>query len=339
MTDAIKELKNARITGVDLVDVFPTPAEMRDRRGLQDGQIARIEFYKSNFLQTLPFEDSSFDFIRLGFVEMAIPEAKWTFVLREALRVLRPGGHVEIIIESNLFPCSSDYEKQNLQNQLEDEFRFLLQKRGICPTDQIGEKMFCDPLVQVQTHRHVSVSLAPKGSKGRSSTETSRSGTSSMGGRRESYNGRRSEASNNSSLPPVGQIVTSDMCELNGIIVAPDTYIPTTEDELFNFANRSALVLNGTRHASFGKSPSVDRDGQEWESHVDRYLEYERGMRRRLGFKTNQFDDDDDDLSGQSRVVGLGGRWKWARGESEPRPLEIRRFRAWTLSKPLVSFR
>lgn len=144
--------QHANFIGFDLVDVFLTPQEMRERRGLQDSQISRIEFVKGNFFNTLPFPSDHFDYIRLAFLELAVPESKWSALLKEAWRVLRPGGHIEVVIETHLFPTVWSYEKLEIQQSLEDEFRRMLEARDIPPPTNIGEKMFFDPFARVQTH-------------------------------------------------------------------------------------------------------------------------------------------------------------------------------------------
>lgn len=145
--------QHANLVGFDLVDVFFTPQDMRHRLRLSDSQIARIEFVQGNFFNTLPFQSDRFDFIRLAFLELAIPESKWVPLLKEAWRVLRPGGHIEVVIESQLFPTVWSYEKLPVQEQLESEFRTMLEARDIPPATNIGEKMFFDAFARVQTHK------------------------------------------------------------------------------------------------------------------------------------------------------------------------------------------
>lgn len=157
LADAVKECKNATLVGFDLVDVFLTPQELRDRRGLNDAQIARIKFRQGNFFDSLPFASGEFDYIRLAFLELAIPESKWVPLLKEAWRVLKPGGHIEVVIESQLFPTVWSYEKQAVQQELEDEFRGMLEARDIPPATNIGEKMFFDAFARVQTHQVSSI--------------------------------------------------------------------------------------------------------------------------------------------------------------------------------------
>jgi hypothetical protein len=100
------------------------------------------------------------------------------------------------------------------------------------------------------------------------------------------------------------------------------------------------MILNATRLAAFSdKFPDAmpDEYEEEWQKHVERYWQYERSNRLRLGFRMKQFDDDDDE--DDVPIVGpTQGRYKWAKCDEDlERPLEIRRFRAWSLSKPTPS--
>lgn len=359
ITNAVKEWKNAKFIGFDLVDVFLTPQDMREKRGLQDSQVSRIEFVKGNFFNTLPFPSDHFDFIRLAFLELAVPESKWSALLKEAWRVLRPGGHIEVIIETYLFPTVWSYEKLELQQSLEDEFRRMLDARDIPPPTNIGEKMFFDPFVRVQTHQHVSVCIAPRPA-GRSSLDDPTS-PRNFGSMRSMHSPWTSEPmvmvdrgvvsptpygsrpsldrswTSVDVLPPPGQVVTSRTCVIPGIVIYPDTFIPVSEETLFTYASHGAKILNATRLAAFSdKYPdaTLDEYEQEWQQHVEQYWQYERSNRLRLGFRMKQFDDDDED--DDLPVPGpTTGRWKWSKCDEDlERPLEIRRFRAWTLTKP-----
>ncbi|KAI5889193.1 uncharacterized protein SCHCODRAFT_02679866 [Schizophyllum commune H4-8] len=59
-----------------------------------------------NFLtHTLPFADESFDFVRLSGPQLALREGgDYQFLFREARRVLRVGGRLEVIIDDLIFP-------------------------------------------------------------------------------------------------------------------------------------------------------------------------------------------------------------------------------------------
>ncbi|KAG8845482.1 hypothetical protein FRB91_001731 [Serendipita sp. 411] len=358
LMDAAKECKHANLVGFDIADVFMSPSDMRIKRGLNESQISRIEFVQGNFFNTLPFPSDHFDYIRLAFLELAIPSAKWVPLLKEAWRVLKAGGHIEVVIESQLFPTVWSYNKRREQEELEQEFRTMLAQREIPEVTNIGEKMFFDAFARVQTHQHVSVCIAPR-AVGRTSLDASPRNFGSMRSMHSPMHspwssepvvpsgmvsptpfGRPSLDRSGSSmdvLPPSGQLVTSKTCSVPGIVISPDTFIPVSEDTLYTYASHGAMILNATRLASFyDKYPdaSLDNYETEWRAHVARYWQYETETRSRLGFRQNQFGDDDDEMP----TIPAGARWKWAKCEDDlERPLEIRRFRAWSLSKPLGS--
>ncbi len=54
-------------------------------------------FVQGNVLQGLPFPDNSFDFVHQRLLVAALPYAQWGWVVRELLRVTRPGGWIELI--------------------------------------------------------------------------------------------------------------------------------------------------------------------------------------------------------------------------------------------------
>jgi hypothetical protein len=48
-------------------------------------------------LEGLPFPDAAFDFVHQRLLFLAIPAARWPFVMQELVRVTRPGGWVELV--------------------------------------------------------------------------------------------------------------------------------------------------------------------------------------------------------------------------------------------------
>ena len=52
----------------------------------------------------LPFPDNTFDFVRMANLVLCIPYDKWEFVLGQVLRVLTPGGRLELIDDQIYFP-------------------------------------------------------------------------------------------------------------------------------------------------------------------------------------------------------------------------------------------
>lgn len=51
---------------------------------------SRLTFVQANFLEAWPFEDESFDFVRIGFAGVAVPEHMWGHIFEEAARVCKP---------------------------------------------------------------------------------------------------------------------------------------------------------------------------------------------------------------------------------------------------------
>ena len=54
-------------------------------------------FVPGNVLERLPFADNSFDYVHMRLLFLAIPQDKWPAVVREAIRVARPGEWIELV--------------------------------------------------------------------------------------------------------------------------------------------------------------------------------------------------------------------------------------------------
>ncbi|TDL28158.1 hypothetical protein BD410DRAFT_824878 [Rickenella mellea] len=87
-----------KITAFDLVDVVPEASKNVDN----------ITWRRGNFVAySLPFDDHSFDLVRLADLTLCIPYSRWETLLEEVRRVLTPGGRVEIIDDHLFFPYVS----------------------------------------------------------------------------------------------------------------------------------------------------------------------------------------------------------------------------------------
>jgi ubiquinone/menaquinone biosynthesis C-methylase UbiE len=93
------EFPHARVVGMDIV--MPQPHKSLGF-GL-DSIPANASFIEGDATHPLPFPDASFDFVHLRMMYPAIPAPVWPSLLREAARVLRPGGWVESV-EALPFP-------------------------------------------------------------------------------------------------------------------------------------------------------------------------------------------------------------------------------------------
>src|SRR3954453_20173573 len=72
--------------GVDVASIFPKSTIPNN-----------IKFFPYNFLEGLPFEDNTFDFIHIQFLIFDITETQWeNLVYQEVARLLKPGGWLEV---------------------------------------------------------------------------------------------------------------------------------------------------------------------------------------------------------------------------------------------------
>ncbi|KAI8799579.1 S-adenosyl-L-methionine-dependent methyltransferase [Cladochytrium replicatum] len=57
----------------------------------------KIKFVQGDVLQTLPFDDETFDYIHQQNMFAAIPASQWPTVLAEFFRILKPGGYIDLV--------------------------------------------------------------------------------------------------------------------------------------------------------------------------------------------------------------------------------------------------
>lgn len=81
---------SARVAGVD---INTPPTDSLSASG--DAHPGDFAFSLANVLEGLPFPDASFDFTHMRLMFLAIPVDRWEFVVRELVRVTRPGGWIE----------------------------------------------------------------------------------------------------------------------------------------------------------------------------------------------------------------------------------------------------
>src|SRR6266542_3569371 len=75
----------AEFTGIDISPIQPSQIKPE-----------YFTFIQANLFDGLPFTDNSFDFVFQRFLVGAIPKDKWSFVINELTRVLKPGGYLEV---------------------------------------------------------------------------------------------------------------------------------------------------------------------------------------------------------------------------------------------------
>ncbi|GCE30217.1 hypothetical protein KDA_57010 [Dictyobacter alpinus] len=82
-----KEFPQAQVNGLD-VEIPLVAQEMQE---------ANCAFVVGNVLKGLPFPDNTFDYVHQRFLASALPANEWPRVLKELMRVTKPGGWIELV--------------------------------------------------------------------------------------------------------------------------------------------------------------------------------------------------------------------------------------------------
>ncbi|KAF0449617.1 S-adenosyl-L-methionine-dependent methyltransferase [Gigaspora margarita] len=104
----------SQVIGLDISSYQPTQIKPRN-----------FEFIRANAQEGLPFDNNTFDFVFQRFLFIGYTIEKWPYVINEIVRVLKPGGYLELCEPSNVFDGGP--ATQCLWNYGEAE---LLKKRG-----------------------------------------------------------------------------------------------------------------------------------------------------------------------------------------------------------------
>ncbi|RIB14833.1 S-adenosyl-L-methionine-dependent methyltransferase [Gigaspora rosea] len=104
----------SKVIGLDISSYQPTHIKP-----------SNFEFIKADAQEGLPFDDNTFDFVFQRFLFIGYTTEKWPYVINEIVRVLKPGGYLELCEPSNVFDGGP--ATQRLWNYGEAE---LLKKHG-----------------------------------------------------------------------------------------------------------------------------------------------------------------------------------------------------------------
>ena len=85
----------ARVIGIDIDASLPERAIEILGPGGRFPQ--NFRFQVADALKPLPFEDATFDFAHARLISPFVPIARWPDVVREMMRVLQPGGIIELV--------------------------------------------------------------------------------------------------------------------------------------------------------------------------------------------------------------------------------------------------
>jgi ubiquinone/menaquinone biosynthesis C-methylase UbiE len=83
----------------------------------KSGGPANYRFARGNLLQGLPFRDDRFDFVHQRLLFAGIPVKRWPSVVRDLVRVTRPGGWIELVEGANQ-PASAGPATRRLAEML-----------------------------------------------------------------------------------------------------------------------------------------------------------------------------------------------------------------------------
>ncbi|RIB28652.1 S-adenosyl-L-methionine-dependent methyltransferase [Gigaspora rosea] len=112
--DTASTYPNSTFHGIDMAEMFPKDTS----------NYPNVNFSKINVVNDgLPFESNSFDFIHLRFLVQYLTEDDWdNKVLKELIRVLKPGGYLEIM-EFDMIFYNSGFSATKLQTSTIEYFK------------------------------------------------------------------------------------------------------------------------------------------------------------------------------------------------------------------------
>lgn len=89
-----RQFAAANVVGVDIA---PPSANSASVTQGQEQPPENYVFVEGDVTKGLPFADSSFDFVHMRLVVLALPYAQWMPVITELQRVTKPGGWIELV--------------------------------------------------------------------------------------------------------------------------------------------------------------------------------------------------------------------------------------------------
>ncbi|KAI8971359.1 S-adenosyl-L-methionine-dependent methyltransferase [Pilobolus umbonatus] len=120
--DAATEYPLSQFIGVDMCDVFPNNVRPPN-----------VSFLVDNVLEKLNFPDNTFDFINIRLFIIAMKKEEWPIVLKEAYRLLKPGGYLQCV------ECGMLEQGNSFVQYAGQTFKEMIDDRGQDPF--IGSKL------------------------------------------------------------------------------------------------------------------------------------------------------------------------------------------------------
>ncbi|RIA88681.1 S-adenosyl-L-methionine-dependent methyltransferase [Glomus cerebriforme] len=129
--DMATDFPTSIFVGVDIVSTYPTQKP------------TNITFSNANLLTGLPFSDNTFDFVRMSSMVSCFTEVEWrTIVMDELLRVLKPGGYLELeegdaesynrspSFDRLVRSLSTQFVSRNMDPIMSSKFREIMEATG-----------------------------------------------------------------------------------------------------------------------------------------------------------------------------------------------------------------
>ncbi|KAI8993612.1 S-adenosyl-L-methionine-dependent methyltransferase [Pilobolus umbonatus] len=111
--DVATEYPLSQFTGVDMCDIFPTNVRP-----------SNVNFEVGNLLDGLDYPDNTFDFINARLFIIALKKEEWVVVMKEAYRLLKPGGFLQCV------ECGMLEKGNGFVRNAGKTFKEVIEKRG-----------------------------------------------------------------------------------------------------------------------------------------------------------------------------------------------------------------
>ncbi|KAI9499067.1 S-adenosyl-L-methionine-dependent methyltransferase [Zychaea mexicana] len=121
--------------GVDVYPVFPNEVKPQN-----------CHFQACNVAEKLPFPDNHFDFIHQRLLIFGLTRADWRNAIKELVRVLKPGGYLEIL------ECDIEFENEGpMQHRVMSAIFQAFVKKDMSPSvsRELGPE-YLEPIEQLQ---------------------------------------------------------------------------------------------------------------------------------------------------------------------------------------------
>ncbi|KAJ3130542.1 hypothetical protein HK098_000107 [Nowakowskiella sp. JEL0407] len=109
MRDVAESFPLAQLYGVDMAQSLFEGVEV----------LPNMQFFTGDVMGRLPFEDNTFDGVFQRLLIFALPKDKWDYVMNELVRVLKPGGYLELV-EPDPLPLQMGPNYSKLCNSLNE---------------------------------------------------------------------------------------------------------------------------------------------------------------------------------------------------------------------------